>query len=396
MIPFTPENIDRFLTRVFEGQATAEELLQLKEWLRDKQHYTYFLHFRKYWNATTGAWVSEEDVERAVVDFRQYMNAHPLWQSRRLRWWTAAAAVILLLSASSYLLFRSSGDPQPPMPLPYAKQYEALNRSRQAVTLRYADGRVENLSEVKQQVHEVADGILLCRNNERELEYRRQDSTLTEVQYNELSVPAGERFSLILSDGTRVWLNSETTLRYPVNFTGEIREVRLQGQAYFEVHPDKAHPFIVCTENMKVEALGTAFDVSAYNEELEETGMVLVEGSVRVSAGDHQLIAVPDQQVLFKQASGLLTVHTVDAHSLTLWKEGVLVICQLTFKQMVHKLEQWYGVTILNQARVSDTELFNGKFAREDIRKALETISVSAGISYAIEDGRIVLRTATR
>lgn len=396
MIHFTPENIDRFLTRVFEGQATAEELLQLKEWLRDKLHYTYFLHFRKFWNATTGARVSEEVLERAAVDFRRYMNAHPLRQYGRLRWWTAAAAVVLLLSASSYLLFRHSGGLQPTMPLPYAKQYESLNSSRQAVTIRYADGRVENLNEIKQQVQKVADGVLLCRNNERELEYRQQDTTLTELQYNELSVPAGERFSLILADGTRVWLNSETTLRYPVNFTGETREVQLQGQAYFDVHPDKAHPFIVCTENMKVEALGTAFDVSAYNEELEETGMVLVEGSVRVSAGDHQLIAVPDQQVLVKQASGRLAVHTVDARSLTLWKEGVLVIRQLTFKQMVHKLEQWYGVTILNQARVSDTELFNGKFAREDIRKALETISVSAGISYAIEDGQIVLRTAAR
>lgn len=396
MIHFTPENTDRFLTRVFEGQATAEELSQLKEWLRDKQHHTYFLRFRKFWNATTGARVSEEALEQAALDFRQYMNAHPLRQSRRLRWWTAAAAVVLLLSASSYLLFRSSGESQPAMPLPYAKQYESLNHSRQAVILRYADGRVENLNEVKQQVREIADGVLLCRNNERELEYRQQDTTITELQYNELSVPAGERFSLILADGTRVWLNSETTLRYPVNFTGETREVRLQGQAYFEVHPDKAHPFIVCTENMKVEALGTAFDVSAYNEELEETGMVLVEGSVRVSAGDHQLIAVPDQQVLFKQASGQLDVHTVDARSLTLWKEGVLVIRQLTFKQMLHKLEQWYGVTIINLARVPDAELFNGKFAREDIRKALETISVSAGISYAIEDGQIVLRTTVR
>lgn len=385
------DNTDLFLTRIFEGKASPDELLQLKEWLGDEQHYAYFIRFKKLWNATAGTRVSQEALELAVVDYRRYMDSHPVRRVGRLHWMAAVAAVVLLLSASSYFLFRNSGQPQPAVPLPFTEQYQSLNQSKHSVTLRYADGRVENLSDAKE-AQKIADGALLSRNNKRELEYRQQDSAVTVLQYHELYVPAGERFNLILADGTRVWLNSETTLRYPVCFTGNTREVQLHGQAYFEVYPDKAHPFHVFTEKMNVEALGTAFDVSAYDEDLEETGMVLVEGSVRVTAGEQQLIAIPDQQVVLRQASGQLDVRSVDARKLTLWKEGVLVIRQLSFKQMVHKLEQWYGVKIVNQTLISDSELFNGKFTREDIRKALETISVSAGISYTIEDGQIVIR----
>lgn len=396
MNDITPDSLDDFLTRIFEGQASEAELTKLQEWLKTPENMKYFRQFRDLWNATAGVFLQPEEVEKAANEYRNYMDTHPvrLVSRHRMAYLSIAAAVaLLLISVSAYFLYLYSRAPVSFANETLAAFEQDSSVARRGILLKHADGSVENLSESFSDTRTSGDGVVIKQNNERELEYIKGDSCTGQVFYNEISIPAGERFNLVLSDGTRVWLNSETTLRYPVNFVGKTREVVLSGQAYFDVAKDKRHPFIVVTDKMKIEALGTAFDVSAYKEEAEATEMILVEGSVKVTSGQHEVTASPNQQVLLNPISGQLSVLAVDARNMTLWKDGILVLKQLPFSRMLHKLEQWYGIEIINLTRIPEDELFNGKFDRENVRDAMETISISTDISYSISGHQITLNT---
>lgn len=123
-------------------------------------------------------------------------------------------------------------------------------------------------------MHKQQDKVIQYINNKKQ---KTED-----IIYNTISIPAGERFNLTLSDGTQIWLNGESSLRYPVNFTTEKRIVTLTGQAYFEVSKDEEHPFIVITQNMNIEVIGTSFDVNSYPDS-ELNTMTLVTGKVKVT-----------------------------------------------------------------------------------------------------------------
>ena len=149
----------------------------------------------------------------------------------------------------------------------------------------------------------------------------RENSSVVEEHYNTLRVPRGGEYSITLSDGTVVYLNSESELRYPVKFVGEDRRVYLSGEAYFDVTQDKAHPFIVDVKNSTVRVLGTSFDVRAYADE-NEVLTTLVQGSVRFSAGNKSVILKPGEQAVLDK-SGRVENRKVDTYLYTAWKDGV-------------------------------------------------------------------------
>ena len=194
---------------------------------------------------------------------------------------------------------------------------------------------------------------------------------------------------MLLSDGTRVYLTSNSYLRYPSRFDDDKREVTLVGRAYFEVKKSKV-PFIVNTSDMNIEVLGTSFDVESRNTGISSS-VILVEGSVKVNAQGKSQIIFPDEQISLHRSSKELTVKSVDSRMMTMWKDGVLVVHGQTFGELIESLSSWYGVRIVNKSNVSKTERFNGRFDREDIEAAIKAISISAGIIYKIEDGKLVL-----
>lgn len=158
------------------------------------------------------------------------------------------------------------------------------------------------------------------------------DSSVVEERYNTLRVPRGGEYSITLSDGTIVYLNAESELRYPVKFVGEDRRVYLFGEAYFDVVHDKAHPFVVDVKNSTVRVLGTSFDVRAYADE-DEVLTTLVQGSVRFSAGKESVILEPGEQVVLDK-SGRLETREVDTYLYTAWKDGVLLLSGNDWKRL--------------------------------------------------------------
>ena len=180
-----------------------------------------------------------------------------------------------------------------------------------------------------------------------------------EEAMNEITVPAGERVSIILSDGTKVWLNSESAIRYPVRFGIGKRVVTVKGNVYFGSDEGCKQAFFRGDEGYGDGGLGTSFEVNTYGDH-GEIYMALVEGCVRVRSGNHVVVAKPNEQVALDLESRKISTKEVDAARLVAWKDGVLMIKNEPFVDVIRGLERWFGVEIENQCLQSSALLFVG------------------------------------
>lgn len=224
------------------------------------------------------------------------------------------------------------------------------------------------------------------------LAYQPTGKDQHEIVYNDLIVPAGARYQLQLEDGTRIWMNAVSKLRYPVVFGTDERRVTLSGEAYFEVAEDINRPFIVETNGYEISVLGTRFNVSTYEQDAYmETA--LVDGVVRVSPrqGD-PLILQPGQKVKIDHSTQTLEVKTVDTRFYTSWKDGVLHFNKVSLEELMVKLERWYAVEIEFRNPEAKELIYSG--AMENSRKIeflLNLIEQTADVEFEIENDRIIV-----
>ena len=219
----------------------------------------------------------------------------------------------------------------------------------------------------------------------------RVDSSVVEERYNTLRVPRGGEYSITLSDGTIVYLNSESELRYPVNFVGRDRRVYLSGEAYFDVVQDEAHPFIVDMGNSSVRVLGTSFNVRAYADE-DEVLTTLVQGTVKFSAGKESVTLEPGKQAVLGKSESIET-REVDTYLYTAWKEGVFAFKKQRLEEIMKVVSRWYDVNIFWE-NVSQKEVtFTGKMKRyDDFSKIVEILEMTGNTEFVIKENNIFIR----
>ena len=195
------------------------------------------------------------------------------------------------------------------------------------------------------------------------------------VAYEEFSTPSGQRALLKLHDGTTVWLNARSTLRYPNHFDKKERRVELDGEAFFEVKRNEEAPFIVSTEKANIKVLGTKFNVFAYKGD-EEFNASLVEGSVKVYSGDNdaEALQIAPHECVFWTGEKLEKSY-YDNTDFLLWKEGIYAFDDVPFSEIIRKLELYYDITIIQKNRKLDQYRFSGKFRQRDgVESVLQTL----------------------
>jgi len=265
------------------------------------------------------------------------------------------------------------------------------------IVLQMEDGSVQIISENgKVQVHDKNGNIVGNQDGDKLVYEKETDSE--KLTYNTLKIPFGKKFSLELSDGTLVHLNSGTTLRYPVKFiAGQNRQVYLDGEAFFDVAKDKKHPFIVNADELNVRVLGTHFNVSNYPEDAL-TDVVLVEGSVGMYRSNEDFdaskntILKPGFKGSFnKQNASIFTKHVI-TEIYTSWIEGGLTFRNMTFKNIITKLERRYNVTIINKNEKLANEKFNASFKEESIENVMSYFNEIHGINYTIKNNQILIK----
>ena len=377
--------MEDLIYRVLVGEASVEEREEFETWLRENaEHRVFFEKIERAWY--TGKYVARwKNVEMSAawkaVEHRKEQRQRRHF--RRIGWSVAASVAVLIgitwLVGSWEEEIPSSVVAQSPVVKPGEAKARLVLSSGFEVELGCTNGDT---------IREKGFPIL---NGKEYIDYSKQENSLQgDVVYNELIVPSGGEYRLVLSDGTVVYMNSESRLKYPVKFVGDERVVKLEGEAYFEVTRDEKHPFIVRTEQLNVKVLGTGFNVMAYKGDAR-TEVTLVNGKVDVTRGDVSEILTPNSQFVVDNESGKCRTRAVNVSTYVDWKNGLLNFDAMPLEELGDKLGRWYGVKFFFSKESLKHLKFSGAFKKyNNIDYILALIEATTNVSFKINGDVIV------
>ncbi len=318
-------------------------------------------------------------------------------KTTRRVWYSVAAGVCMLMALAGGMLLQQGKEKKSVFPMTPIEHVG--KRSAQLIV---STGEVLDLSQ--EEIYQKAvDGTLITNDTLKLLSYQsdagKTDLTETnvpekinkETTYHTLRVPAGADYQVTLADGTKVWLNCESTLRYPVEFGDEKREVYLDGEGYFEVNKATEWPFIVNTEQMRVKVTGTKFNVKSYSTE-PIVHTTLVEGSVWAYADQTQVQLTPSEQFRYDKETGMTSVQKVDTELYTGWIEGMFVFRNQRLEDVMNDLARWYNMTIFySTAEAKEIRISTNLNRYKNIDDLLEIINESGKVVVARKDNTITI-----
>jgi len=296
--------------------------------------------------------------------------------------WLAAAATIVLAITASLLFYNHRNET-----ITAAVQTNFIKPGKYSATLTLANGRKISLSEATNGELAKEAGVIISKTADGKLIYEIHNQTGTENEINTISTAKGETYQLHLPDGTNIWLNAASSLTYTTTLIKDgVRNVRLEGEAYFEVTKDKKHPFIVETNKQQIEVLGTHFNVNAYKDE-SMTKTTLLEGSVQLN---HATVLKPADQATL-DLSGKISVEQVDVKEAVAWKNGKFIFSSEDITSVMRKFSRWYDVEVVYK-NAPPSATFTGVMSRyDDISKILKKINYTGRVHLKLEGRRIVV-----
>ena len=379
-------NIDEKIERIVTGAASPSEKAELDVWLAaspaNERYYRRTLRQLRRLKIALHTAAAEEMKTGVARRLAQARKA----RMRRLFLWkmASAAASLLIVLGGGWLLMERQGEPEE-----RTHPLAVIQPGSPQAYLELETGERLDLLAPKESAYVPELSATLNRDSN-VLTYHKD--TLS-VAIHKLVVPRGGEYSLVLSDGTKVHLNSSSELHYAVNFRGERREVFLWGEAYFEVAKDAEHPFVVHTEDMDIQVLGTSFNVNAYpgNSYAHAT---LEEGSVEVSRKGQSERLVPGEQCVFDRKAKRLSVAQVDTELFTSWRNGFYRFNQTCLEDILSTLAVWYNLSVEYDDPMTKRLRFTGKLRRfEDVRHLLSKFEETGDVTFVIQGNRIKVKS---
>lgn len=368
----------RRIARELVGSLPEEEREVLERWkAADERHRAEYEAIRQ--RLASGKEVWEELWRADRLAERKWKGMARRRRGRVLRWVGYAAAVVLVAGAGIYLY----ASREVPGVVPVAPSSAIVPGSAKAI-LTLSGGERLQLDDTTRVTLQEAGGTIIHKEGG-VMTYASTEAEPERVEYNTLATPRGGEHAIVLADGTRAWLNAESSLTYPVRFTGGERRVEMEGEVYFEVAPDEEHPFVVESGGVDIRVLGTSFNVASREEMVVTT---LVEGRVALRQGEDSLVLRPNQQAI---ATGKgLEVREVTARNYVLWKDGFFYFEDAPLESILDAIARWYDVEVfyVNQA-VKDLP-FSVKCKRyERIEEVLRRIAQTDHVQFDIRDRTI-------
>lgn len=370
-------DFDKLLEKYRKGECTPQELDFIESW---------YLHYQK--DATP---LSQVELAHEVAQMTENMGPQVSFETnqpslfQRLRLPLGIAASILVIFSIGYLLLSNRYQEEET-----AKQTVSINPGRQAASLTLANGKKIFLSD--QQAGKVAQetGVNISKTSNGELVYEIIGAQDQSQGFHTLATSNGETYRVKLPDGSMVWLNAASSLKYPVSFHhSKNREVQLSGEAYFEISKDRKHPFIVKSKGQQVEVLGTHFNINAYHEE-PAILTTLLEGSVRLtSAKGTAKVLKPGQQAAL--TANEISILPADTRTVTAWKDGYFRFKNESLQSIMRKISRWYNVEVVFEKGIPE-DTYSGAVTRHDqISKVLEMMEGSNNIHFTLKERRIIV-----
>jgi ferric-dicitrate binding protein FerR (iron transport regulator) len=294
-----------------------------------------------------------------------------------------AAAILVMIGAAGYLWFRNNGR-RIEGELVSPTSAMAIKAASNGAVLTLADGSNIVLDTLGNRLVAAQNGAkVLLKNGQ--LVYDPTETSAVGVVYNTITTAKGRQFNIVLPDGTRVYLNAASSVRYPTAFTGKERRVEVSGEAYFEVAKNVDLPFRVSIDRgAEVEVLGTSFNLNAYQDE-SSIDATLVDGSIRVVKDEEKTVLKPGEQA--RIAENIRVIKNVDVGKAVAWKNGIFNFEGVGLREMMRQLERWYDIEVTYGENVKDVKFF-GKISRKvDLATVLEALK-GFGLHYEMKTDR--------
>lgn len=314
---------------------------------------------------------------------------------RKLRLWpliAAAATVVLVIGAVLFVFKQRIAGNQ--ITAQVAKN-EVVPGSNKAILI-MPNGKTISLTDAANGLVVQQAGVSIRKSKGGQLTYVVNHTPTTERQaatadWNTIRTPRGGQYEVMLADGTHVWLNAASSLRFPQTFNGPQRLVELSGEAYFEVAKDKSHPFIVQANGTKVQVYGTHFNVNAYPDNSMVT-TTLLEGSVQMSHNGQATMLIPGEQGTSPVSGGAVAVSRADLQQAIAWKNGYFLFHDLGLAEVMRQVSRWYDVDIEFQDEEVKSREFGGVISRyKSITQLLDNMQLTGSAHYKIEGRRVII-----
>lgn len=384
--------IENIIVKFLTNQASASELNELEVWIQDSNNNELFNEYVKI-NYVTEYNMMEFDSHKVQSKLMEaFVRENKERKIKKLRKiiYYSAAAVVLGIVTTSYFYRANLFNETTAQPVVVVNKTIKAGTDKAILTLEDGSAVVLEKDKIYKKNNVVCNG--------KEIVYNNQKKTKAGLTYNYLTIPRGGQFQLKLSDGTEVWLNSETKIKFPVAFVeGSLREIELiYGEAFFDVSPSSAHKgakFKVLNKDQEVEVLGTEFNIKAYKDE-DKIYTTLVEGKVTVSNLNSKKQLIPNQQSIINLKNGGLVVNSIDAYNEVLWTKGIFSFKSKNLKDIMNVMARWYDVQVVFQNAELEKVKFNGVLSKNDnIKEILSIIKKTNFINeYEIKDQKIIIK----
>lgn len=375
----------RLIEKYLDGNASKEEEEQLLNFFNSFQS-------DEGWDETLLG--NKQQLEDKMLGRLQNAVSRPDDQHgiiRLLSFKRVAAAVIFLLTMSSVVYFVCKKTAQQPLAVNKAVITHDVDPGGNKATLTLSDGSTYVLDSAKDGILVKNKNISIKKEKDGQIMYMVDAGKNIDTEagaFNTMTTKTGGQYQLLLADGTKVWLNSESSLKYPIAFKGSQRNVELTGEAYFEVAKNAAMPFNVKVNNMEVRVLGTHFNIMAYNNETS-IKTTLLEGAVKLSVGNQSNVLKPGQQGMVNK-SGQIKVVETDGERAIAWKNGYFVFDRSNIQEIMNQLSRWYDTKVIYEGKIPDDE-YVGKIARNvKLSQVLHILELS-NVHFKIENKNIIV-----
>lgn len=378
--------MDGLVIAVLNGEATSEEEGELRAWLEEsEEHVQLFDRMRRVVESTR---VQDEeapifDVERGWDSVRGVLEGNGKVRRRRSFWMyrVAAAAVVVLFFTMGWWASREKVVEEK------VDVADLLPGSTRA-TLFLDDGSMIAVGSEKLSISK--DGAVIRNDSLQGLSFQCVNPT-EGMKYNRLVVPKAGEYKLTLPDGTKVWVNSESQLRFPSCFAEDRREVELVGEAYFEVVHDEKKPFLVSTGDVTVKVYGTKFNVNAYSD-ADRVEATLLDGSVSMTprGGVKEVFIRPNQQLIYSRSTKDSRVQEVDASLFMAWKDGVYAFDNARLEDMMIYLSRWYAFEVEYEDDGLKELVFTGEIEKDKpLHFGLQLIRLTCEVNFDVDGNKI-------
>ena len=323
--------------------------------------------------------IAEPAIQKRVVPINKY-------------WWAAAAVLFVFISSAIYYLATTTKTGNGNITKSDSKFSDKKNDR-----LPGGDKAVLTLADGSQiMLDSAANGILaqqgstnIVKQQDGQLQYSNAGASTGETTYNTLSTPPGGQYKLTLPDGSNVWLNAASSLKYPTAFTGNLRKVEISGEAYFEVAKDASRPFKVQLNQMEVEVLGTHFNINGYDDE-DAIRTTLLEGSVQITTPNRKDILMPGQQAQVQKTGDIKLINNADLEETMAWKDGNFYFENSDIHTVMRQIARWYDVDVTYKGTVS--KHFLGTISRNvNLSQVLSMLQQTGEVKFTIEGRKVVV-----